>query len=72
MYMRAPCPLQVWWDWPAAYRDRDAATLAAFSKEHVRRIDTFVAVQFLFDHFWSAAKVRGVFCFIMWSEGAGV
>lgn len=53
-----PVALQVWWDWPAAYRDRDAATLAAFSKEHARRIDTFVAVQFLFDHFWSAAKVR--------------
>ena len=38
--------------------------MEAFKVEHAGRIDTFIAIQFLFDHFWQQAKVRpatGVF-----------
>lgn len=51
--------LQVWWDWAPEYRDRDPAALEAFSKENAGRIDTFIALQFLFDYFWTATKVGG-------------
>lgn len=53
-----------WWDWPEDLRDRDPATLKALRVQHARPIDTFVALQFLFDRFWSAvrsyANQRGV------------
>ena len=53
-----------WWDWPEKLRFRDAATLAALRKEHSRRIDVFIALQFVFDRFWTAvrdyANARGI------------
>ncbi|KAG7674625.1 putative 4-alpha-glucanotransferase DPE1, chloroplastic/amyloplastic [Nannochloris sp. 'desiccata'] len=53
-----------WWDWPEKIRDRDASTLAELKIEHARRIDVFIALQFLFDRFWRAvrdyANARGV------------
>ena len=48
----------LWWDWPAALRDRDAAAVEAVRAAHAARIETFVALQFLFDRFWGAVKVR--------------
>lgn len=70
MYRRLSFLPQAWWDWPAKYRDADPDTMAAVRKEHVLRIDTFVAIQFLFDHFWTAVKVWG--CQGMWSKLLGV
>ena len=45
-----------WWDWPAEIRDREPVTIAALRTEHARRIDVFIALQFLFDRFWSAVR----------------
>ncbi|GAB4815572.1 hypothetical protein N2152v2_002618 [Parachlorella kessleri] len=47
---------KAWWDWEAQYRDADPATMEAFKEEHAGRIDTFIAIQFFFDHFWQQVK----------------
>ncbi|PSC73026.1 4-alpha-glucanotransferase chloroplastic amyloplastic [Micractinium conductrix] len=47
---------EAWWDWPAAVRDRDPDTLAKVRTEHAGRINTFIALQFLFDRFWKQLK----------------
>lgn len=45
-----------WWDWPEGIRDRHPDTLRALRKEHAQRIDIFIALQFLFDHFWGLVR----------------
>lgn len=45
-----------WWTWPEEIRFRDPATLKALSKAHEKRITVFIALQFLFDHFWQKVK----------------
>ncbi|KAL4434072.1 hypothetical protein ABPG75_000513 [Micractinium tetrahymenae] len=55
---------KAWWDWPAAFRDRDPDTMAKARADNAERINTFIALQFLFDHFWkslkSYANARGI------------
>lgn len=45
-----------WWDWPEDLRFRKPAALEEFKKEHRTKIDTFIAIQFLFDRQWKAIK----------------
>jgi 4-alpha-glucanotransferase len=53
-----------WWDWPAQLRDRDPDALAKVRAANAERINSFIALQFLFDHFWKQLKAyanaRGV------------
>ncbi|EFN57034.1 hypothetical protein CHLNCDRAFT_21506 [Chlorella variabilis] len=55
---------EAWWDWPADVRDRDPDALAKVRGENADRIDSFIALQFLFDRFWKELKAyansRGV------------
>lgn len=47
---------EAWWDWPADVRDRDPDTLAKVRMDNDDRINTFIALQFLFDRFWKHLK----------------
>jgi len=53
-----------WWNWPAEYRDRDPAALAAIKSERNDVIELFCATQFLFHSQWmrlkAYANARGV------------
>lgn len=57
---------EAWWDWPSEFRDRDPATLATVRAEHAEEINTFIALQFLFDKFWKAVRVRWGWIPAMW------
>jgi 4-alpha-glucanotransferase len=61
-HFRAP-----WWDWPAAYRSRDAAALAQFSERQAAALEQRRLVQWHFDWQWRAlrrhAAERGVLLF---------
>lgn len=45
-----------WWDWPEDLRLRKPEALAAARKQHAEAIEEFVAIQYLFDRQWLAAK----------------
>lgn len=49
--------LQIWWEWEPKYRDAHPEAIAELKAAAADRFDTFIAIQFLFDHFWKAVKV---------------
>ena len=55
---------EAWWDWPEAIRDRHANAMHEMRNKWSEEIDVFIALQFLFDRFWSAVRdystARGV------------
>ena len=56
-----------WWQWPAAFRDRDGAALFACLTEHRAQFRALLFEQYLFDLQWTALKryanQRGVYLF---------
>ncbi len=53
-----------WMEWPAAYRRRDAATLAAFQQTHAAELANTVRAQFSYWQYWQTirayAHARGI------------
>jgi 4-alpha-glucanotransferase len=45
-----------WTDWPEALRDRDAAALAQFSKQHASAVEHHKILQYLFSRHWKKMK----------------
>jgi len=59
------CKGIAWWDWEDVFiRDRDPATLRALRQQYKDSINSFIALQFLFDRFWAGVRAyaneRGV------------
>ena len=50
------CTDAAWWDWPKDLRFRHEGALAAAREKHAARIDSFCALQFLFDRQWTTLK----------------
>lgn len=47
---------KVWWEWPEAYRSREASTIRNAKEDYKQQIDQFITCQYLFDKQWKAIK----------------
>lgn len=49
-----------WWTWPEELRFRQPQAVSDATSKFKQDIDRFVTIQFLFDKYWKAVKVRSV------------